>query len=668
MGVIDRLVRLLKDDYKVGVEAESGHPVVYINPNRIDQWALQQAINRNDADAAAAMIGDQLDEQYPGLSGKLTNDEKLYLLKNSLESGPFADKILMEKAGICVINQPLGSQINTAQMMKTLGVEGPFKPEHLRPLPGDNALWKEIVGRHEGEHCNQPAILVIDPEARLKILRGETLSDRKSIKALREAGHEDVAQAFIDMRVLSAGNGDDTHATSILIDAPEDMEITKEHLEAAGKFKREMIRGVAAELSITIVEAAELREKDPQRFAKTVDAVQRAGKIPVPRDMTKEEVDVAVAAEMGLTPAQFRELPLDRAAEMAETQARLLADGKLKAPGDQNPHIQEYIRQYVGAIDRLLVPDTTPPPPIPKPVHEPVAAEAPETPETKKEEEPELTPEELAAEALETEKYYAANYAPEALSQAIMKMTGKTDEELVAMTTEDPEAVLALAERAIAEGLIPSIVVRPATDDERDAMVAKALRVSPEERAEKYPVGSYAYQQVYKLLERADMLKVSEENRQMPQALRDHLDELKAELAALRAQQAKDAEAEAAADAPAEDEPEAEAPTAPAKETESAAPAALAKRLAAAPASTPGTYDYLIINHSDLRTGEPQIDLAAGDRAQLKIGRLSPGEYFAVQADPVLAAERLALAQAIEQTPDVARAGLKLQAQAAQSA
>jgi len=35
MSVIDKLIRLLKDDYKVGAEMQSKKPIVYIDPKKL---------------------------------------------------------------------------------------------------------------------------------------------------------------------------------------------------------------------------------------------------------------------------------------------------------------------------------------------------------------------------------------------------------------------------------------------------------------------------------------------------------------------------------------------------------------------------------------------------------------------------------------------------------
>ena len=113
MDIMKKLIRLLQDDYKVGVEMHSGKPIVYIDPDRVDMWRLQNNLTKLDKAAVAAQMAEQLDESHPGLSANFSQDELVALLKSSFEQGPFAQHHdFKQYSHFCLIDKTFKSCFN----------------------------------------------------------------------------------------------------------------------------------------------------------------------------------------------------------------------------------------------------------------------------------------------------------------------------------------------------------------------------------------------------------------------------------------------------------------------------------------------------------------------------------------------------------------------------
>ena len=85
LDIIDNIISFFKkDDYKVGIEKQSKLPVIYINPDRINLSLVDIATKKEDKELLAQQIARQVDEQHPGLSLKLTIDQLVFILKQSL--------------------------------------------------------------------------------------------------------------------------------------------------------------------------------------------------------------------------------------------------------------------------------------------------------------------------------------------------------------------------------------------------------------------------------------------------------------------------------------------------------------------------------------------------------------------------------------------------------
>lgn len=656
MNFMDKLIRSLKDDYKVGVEASAKAPVIYLNPDALDSWSAERVLklkvgaplSREDQLAKKILseqITQQLDEQSPGLSSKLSKEEIEGLYFKSLIVGPFADFDL-KKHGVNIVNMPKDNQIDKERILNTFGIiaaapdepQDPndpydqympdtssyqsFNPKHLKPLPGSTSAWKELIGQHEGEHVNQELTLDKDSNPGLIILDREVRSDRSALAGMRAKGEHVVAQAFADLRAISAAEGDHTHATGIFLDQDGYKGATLEHRKAALQFKDEMVGGVAAELGIFAQEAEKLRKTDPQKFVRVLDEALQHGRIPTPKEIPDYEKKEKIIIEMGLSETEFNKLGSDRVADVLKAHDKLKGEGAFKAEPQENPHVKEYIETYSSAVKRLFVEDTTPdaetkPTPAPsiaKRSTEQVIAT--------------LSPEEL--------RQNAKNQFRNAMYDSVAERLNITKAEAGNLrfgNADEKSLFFEALEAQLKDGNIKGQILR--TKTETEALLKKSMNVSDEEFARIKQQDPYRRDLAYDRLLTSGALTVKYNNPQINFEIEYEIKQYRNEL-----EMQKKFKAEEAAEEP-EDaiDPEPEKP----EETSTIAPPQT---------QAPGAYDYLRAKELDTGKGSPKIDLGAGDSAQMRVGELSPREYFALQADPVLAQQQLEVKQEPKPEPE----------------
>jgi len=480
MDVIKKLIRLLQDDYKVGVEMRSGKPIIYIDPNKIDAWRLERDATRGDLDAVSSQMAEQLDASYPGLSEKFTREELIQLTKDSLKLGPFAHHHQGDSP-ICLINQPHGDEIKPEKIYDTFGLSTSFTPAHLIPLPGTTSDWAQFIGEHEGEHCNQDPVYSDDPEAGLKTLDKEIRSDRAALETLRKEGKIDIIDTIIAIRVLAAANGDYTHATSIFLDEPDFEGAKKEHFDAAERFREEMCLAVSESLGISNDEAEILRKSDPQKFAKTVNDALEKGKIPALRDMSEESMIKRLSQEMGISEEDFKNLDSSKLKDVQIIYDKLKVDGALRDHGDSNPHINKYIKQYISATKLLFIKDTTPavdasPTVLDNKKSSPVVSKvAVPAPKSQEEIDAQLEDDLRKDAELETDK---------AIDQIVAKSLGLNQEQTFDLLLSDPKRYYDTLEKELQKGSIPLQTSFYLDFAQTSDLVAKKLGVQPDKLQE----------------------------------------------------------------------------------------------------------------------------------------------------------------------------------------
>jgi len=587
MSVIDKLIRLLKDDYKVGAEMQSKKPIVYIDPKKIDLWQIEIDSANNNTAGIARQMAEQLDAQYPGLSQKFEQKELVQLLKNSLKLGPHA---YGPKGDIqlCLINEPNHNEISADNLFTLFGLSKQFNPNHLITPIGTDAEWAQLSGEHEGEHCNQDPIYNKNRSKRVQTLEGEILSDRAAIKTLRAAGKYEIIEVLKAMRVLGAPNGGETHATSIFLDDEEYAGATEEHLDAADRFCNEMRMGVAVNLGISLTNAEKLRTSNPRVFAAATDDALKKGQIPALRDMSETDIMSLIAKKMGCQINEKEGVIIGDAKTAYDMYKKLKTDGVLLDKGIPNPFINKYIQSYLNATNILFIKDTTP-------IIQPAAPASP-APESSTDAPPDQTGPTDAELAAQKEKDLindAENQSYTLADEAVRKALGLTQEELDELRITDEAKYYKTVEEELAKGNIPLKTSFEIPLEQIDELKAKRLGVPTNE----------LYNQPYFIVKMVDeelkkqgaFLKIQDNpyvkgiiEKRIKQYHQDKQEELS-------------------------------------QESQKVSSAANADK-----------YNHLLLARPDDGKGIPQIDLRNDDRGHMKIGDMTTPEYFAMKADPVL--------------------------------
>jgi len=674
LNFMEKLIRALQDDYKVGVEASAKSPIVYINPDALDRWSADRVLNlkqsqiltRQDEMAKKILsdqIRQQLDEQIPGISQKFSPRDIEGLYNQSLVTGPFADQTKKESLGITIINMPKSNQVDKDKILETFGIlktasddhkdysdpndpydgwsdddlpHKHFDSNHIKPLPGESSTWRELVGQHEGEHVNQDLRGKPGDERHKKVLGFEGGADRVAIAHLQTQGQHEVAQAFIDIRALSAIEGDVTHATGPLITKGHDEAATDQHVAAAKSAKKQMLAGVSEELGISILQAEDLRKTDPQKFVRALDAGLEAGRIPLPEEINSGKKWDAIRDAMGVTPDEFNKYGIDKVPETLKVHDRLKQEGAFRSKEEPNPHVKEYMEQYSGAVKRLFIEDTTPKP----------GADKKETPTPSA---PKRSTEEVIANLTDAQmKEAASSQSMEAIDSAVAKRLGITQIEAGNMRYDGIEAqkkYIALSEEVLNAGEVKTSQHRTKTETEE--LLKKTLNVSDDEFAVMKHADKFRIDIAYDGLLKSGDLFVEYNNPHMEIEARGDIELQRMYLQ--RKINAEELKAKDTAKDLTEEEPTPEEEPAP--DEESAMPDAHSAP-ASTSAPTSGTYDYLRSKEQDTGNGTPKVDLNGDDGAKMRMGSLMPREYFALQADPVLAQQQLTAKQAQAQQPE----------------
>lgn len=577
MDVFDKLKRILQDDFKVGVEMHSGKPLLYLNPDRINNAATDASIDKakaaeksgNTAEAqrhysdATRSIVEQMDEQYPGLASKLTQKE-LNIFLDQTRSGPAADpETLADRSNVCVVTQPSSSKYSADKLLDTVELTKLYKPEHLKPLPGSTATWQQLIGEHEGDHCrNGIGIKPTDDGIGTKVLNAETESDRAALKTLRENGQGDVAQAWLDIRALRTGTGDPTHATSIIVDADGSPAATPEHLAAAASLNTEMNLAVGNQLGVTPAQAEELRRADPQTYATTLESAINEGKIPASRLIAdNDKIEALVAGKMGLSVEDYKKLGSDRNEDVRTAYDQLKAEGALHETPAEIPYSKDYMNSYIGASRRMFTEETKPAPVAPKPELAPIESRTV-----------------LSDKQMEDE---AKLKVPFILEEAVAKHTGLSAEDVVDLKYQKPQEYAAAADEVIAKGLLPKEFTRQVSFEEQQTLLARKLGVDSNGLDKMYETDPYIPASTSNRMSQDGSFNMTYSNPYITEQAQKEADKIRT-----RKPEVPDADAPAEeADAEAEEAPDDAAPKDETPESDAPEKAAPAAAVSSKPAS-----------------------------------------------------------------------------------
>lgn len=578
-----------EDPYKAAAERTSQKINLYIDPGKfLDKSNLKSAAGMSpDQSKAWAMrqLAQQIDEQIPGISAQFTQDDLEKLFTKSLFTGPFADNKTLADQGICIINEPHDHQFDRKNMLESM-LQNQFDPHHLKPLPEFTDEWLRVVGAHEGEHCNHD---LDDPKIINPITDSEIRADRAAYEVLSAEGRHDLVQTLADMRTINAAGVDKMHATSFFLEGKNFNGITNEQNLALYTFGGEMNRAVSNKLSIPMIEVIQLRTSDPRKYANIVDEALRAGEIPALRPMDNKQMEERVAQELGISINEFKKNPPSNLADVYAVYRELENKGELRTRGDNsnNPHLKEYVAEYVQAVDRIFVTNTTPKNP-PEKIQLTIPAA--------------LTKEPKITNTDDVLRSAAHSDAIPAADRAIAQLLGISENHAKAMRKENPDLYIQTAERALQNGKIELKSEIFKSDSDIKRAIATELKIS-EEEASKLP--RFLQDATGKKLYNEDKMTDNVENPYIWSHINQFINDYK---------------------------------SGKAPEPEKQLPHGLFDK-----------YDHLRSAQPDTNNGVPKIDLRSGDNAQMRIGELAPREYFALQADPVLAKEQITLKQEQEQ-------------------
>lgn len=361
---------------------------------------------------------------------------------------------------------------------------------------------------------------------------------------------------------------------------------------------------------------------------RALDDAQKNGRIPTPKEINKYDKNDKIAAEMGLTDKQYQNIAADRLPDVLNAHDKLKAEGALKKPDSEpNPYIQEYIETYKGAVKRLFVEDTTT---RRDAKEEPV----PETPVIKR-----STEEVIARQTDDEHKNQSKYQLNSAMRKAVSEHLGVTDDQAFSMQFGKPEEKAKFFEALeiqLKQGNIKGEMDR--TKTETEAILKKSMNVSDEEFTIMKKEDPDRVSLAYGILHQNGVMSVPYNNPHLNAEVGEEIKMYHREVERKRllAEQAIEAEAtESQEDEELKnEEPDNEEPG---TQPESTEPDKLSAR---------GSYDYLASTRPNTGNGIPKIDLNAESGPQIRMGTLKPGEYFAMQADPVLAQQQIQMKQA----------------------
>lgn len=281
--------------------------IAFINPDAFNALHIKQNGTVDPADIIT--MRQMIDAQLPGRSSHFDHRQIARLVEASLEAGPFARRYEFPEAGtpeeqapFAIVNlQGTNLDHRDEYMPEVAGRD----LEILADIPGEDIYWDGFWGIHEGTHPNQPIYehLATFDESNADIMDRELEADRAGLAWLRAKGQDEMAQALIDFRALSA-SADPMHAGIAVLDDAPGTQAGVEVYHAAAKFEGAM--------------------------------------------------DSVVGQDLGLSDADITQMRLLREEEYATHVNRLLGEGAYDNV-DPNPYIREYIEAYAGAVQRQII-------------------------------------------------------------------------------------------------------------------------------------------------------------------------------------------------------------------------------------------------------------------------------------------------------------------------
>ncbi len=246
---------------------------IEIDPRRLDSKDAHSAANRD-------FIRGALDGHLANLGRSMNNAQLDGIIDNALKApaGAKSFQITNLQASFVVVNT---QGANADSKNEIARVMSGIRADRLKTVPGTTAIWDRLVGEHEGEHGNRDNVNA--PTLR-EIIVEEARADLQSLQWLRANGHNDVAQALMDYRVLSAvHSADATHATGVALIAGNVNGITNDYMFAARNMGAAILQAVSDEHGLgSERNALRMLEYNPGRFIRTVERALNRGEFSGP--------------------------------------------------------------------------------------------------------------------------------------------------------------------------------------------------------------------------------------------------------------------------------------------------------------------------------------------------------------------------------------------------
>lgn len=215
-------------------------------------------------------IRGQLDGHISNLGRSMTDRQVDDIIDDALLSSPsgtgrFAIRNL--KVNVCLVNTQAEHSDSKNELAS---IASGIRTARLRPVPGTNAIWDRATGEHEGEHGNRDTLT--SPTTKLSIIE-EVRGDLRALKWLRDNGHNDVAQALTDYRVLNAVHSSDaSHATGVALIGSGVSAVNDDYVRAAEQMRSKILTAVSNEHNLgSERNALRMFEYNPGRFVRTVE-------------------------------------------------------------------------------------------------------------------------------------------------------------------------------------------------------------------------------------------------------------------------------------------------------------------------------------------------------------------------------------------------------------
>jgi hypothetical protein len=235
-GILDRVNSYLVDGaFKNGAEEASDVPVVFIDPKKLPVFEFPErrdfntfeeyiAYHKERSEALDAYderlgeaLTEQLEDQMPGATEALIRRygegyTPARIASDLLSGTPAAisDVMVGGKTEVCVVYGLDDNWDSTTDVIYNF-VPAEFAADFIANTDVSNLVSANIIGGHEGEHCNKPA----DSRNILEVLREEIRADRGSIEIVdTEAG-----LFWRDLRRFSTS---DSHATAVSLNSGEE--------------------------------------------------------------------------------------------------------------------------------------------------------------------------------------------------------------------------------------------------------------------------------------------------------------------------------------------------------------------------------------------------------------------------------------------------------------